>query len=56
MDSAEAHGRSTTVDVVPEVVGKGNVEFACIFGAVTVRVANERCFKLIYSVSKLCPR
>lgn len=41
MDGAEANGGDAAVDVVPVVVGKGDVELAFVFGSVAVGVADE---------------
>ena len=51
MDGSKADRRDAAVNLVPVVVGKGDVELALVLGAVTVGVADQRGFVLQDRVS-----
>jgi predicted phosphoribosyltransferase len=48
---AEAEQRLAAVDVLPVVVGVGDVELASVFVCVAVTVADEGCLEMIVQVS-----
>lgn len=51
VDSGEADEGLATVNVLPVVVGVGDVEFALVFGGVGVGVADQRSLPLSQCVS-----